>query len=544
MARYSKRVDIDPMPAVTEAERELRGPPAFSVAEDPLVWKAVAEESGVVFFEWDFVSGRLVDISENVEGLLGYTRDEFIEDAGLVARVAREDFRDDFNERVFSWVQTRPHRVRMEGCFIDRKGREKWLEITGVVEYTAEGRIRGAHMLGIDITASVEARRHAEEGQEKYRLFFEGSPLAIWLLDPETLTILEANDRACDLYRIDRKRLVGTSVLDHIAPEEREAVRARITGSMVEQGIEILPRGLRVRGDGTLFPVAAFAGNVSVDGKVRRLVIQRDISEEEMLREWLLQYKETFTRAPVGLLLFKPTTLTVIEANERACQMYGVPKEAMEGAPADEVTGDGSLARVEAAVVGGSGQAPECVVQRAIHRRADGTTFPVEVATVTLNLAAGPMRLALVRDLSEDEFAHGTASALRQAVDEAQVALLFMTARGQILFGTEAAAWLLGVEDDALKGREMVSLCASGFGATLELAMADAVAGRPWRGLVRFNEPSRLAGPVRVSVAAAPTFSPREPDFLVAVISPPDGDLTARRLADAALGRKPPGEEG
>jgi len=535
MARSLKWVLRERNGSPASLEPEAAAPEALSPGDDPLVWKTVAEESGIIFFEWDFVGGRLVDISENVAGVLGYTRSEFLSDPGLASRVAREDFREDFNEQVFGWLRSKPRRVRLEGCFVDRKGRNVWLEITGAMEYGPDGSMRGAHMLGIDITPLVEARRLAEEGRAHYRQFFEGAPLAVWLLDPETCTVLEANERACQLYGIPRERLVGTSVLERLAPDERAAMRERIADTTVGDAIDIMPRSMRVRGDGTLFPVAAFAGNLRLGGKVRRIVIQRDVSDEETLREWLKQYKEAFERAPVGLLLFRPGTLTVLEANDRACMMYGIPREAMEGAPADEVTGDRSFARAEAAVVDGPAGASECVVQRAVHRRADGTTFPAEVATVTLGGGAEPLRLALVRDASEEELSQGTATALRHAVDEAQVALLFMTGRGQILFGTESAAWLLGVEQEDLTGRHVASLCAKGFGAALELGLEDAAAGRRWRGLVRFHEAGRLAGPVRVSVVAAPTFAPRAPVFIVAIITPPDGDLRARRLADAAL---------
>ena len=53
-----------------------------------------------------------------------------------------------------------------------------------------------------------------KRSEEKYRSLFEYDPNAIFVLDFETLEVLDANARAQEFYGYEKKELIGKSFTD------------------------------------------------------------------------------------------------------------------------------------------------------------------------------------------------------------------------------------------------------------------------------------------------------------------------------------------
>ena len=154
-----------------------------------------------------------------------------------------------------------------------------------------------------ELLATVRALlrvRKAEEtlwhSEQQYRLFFEANPLACWIVDGITDSILAVNEAAVQMYGYPRSEFMNLS-------------RRNIVGETPDDnGVAVAGAGLPVthsvaiqkhkRKDGTLFDVETLWSPLRIAGRNARLAIVQDITEkrkresaqrEEEVRGLLLQ---------------------------------------------------------------------------------------------------------------------------------------------------------------------------------------------------------------------------------------------------------------
>ena len=60
-----------------------------------------------------------------------------------------------------------------------------------------------------DITDRKEAERTLQENEERYRALIENAPEAIVVIDVDSYLFCDANDKACELFNLSRKRLLS-----------------------------------------------------------------------------------------------------------------------------------------------------------------------------------------------------------------------------------------------------------------------------------------------------------------------------------------------
>ncbi|HEY4582934.1 MAG TPA: EAL domain-containing protein [Lysobacter sp.] len=107
---------------------------------------------------------------------------------------------------------------------------------------------------------------------------FDASPVPMWVYDPRTLRILEANAAAAAAYGYEPAAMRSLTLLDLRPASEHERLRAHLRR----------PRGARDEGfwlhrhrDGSHMHVQVLVGDITYDGRPARLVVARDVSEVE-----------------------------------------------------------------------------------------------------------------------------------------------------------------------------------------------------------------------------------------------------------------------
>lgn len=112
------------------------------------------------------------------------------------------------------------------------------------------------------MTQIGRANAQAVQSGRNYRAAFEGSPAPMWLTDPASGLILDANPAAAQLYGVPRDRLIGRRLAD-----------LAIDGSARDHG-EQIHRG----DDGRRIELELAACTIERDGTSARLIAARDVS--------------------------------------------------------------------------------------------------------------------------------------------------------------------------------------------------------------------------------------------------------------------------
>jgi PAS domain S-box-containing protein len=152
------------------------------------------------------------------------------------------------------------------------------------------------------------------------------------------------------------------------------------------------------------------------------------------------------------VLLLMDAERRIIEANDRALQTYGWPRQELVGRPVRELRAEGAAEKLESdwdqARAQGTG------VFESVHRRRDGTTFPVEVSLGEADLDGTPVFCAVVRDISER---HRAEAARREsearfavAFHGAGVGMVLVDGLGRLVDFNDAVVRTLGYPRDEL----------------------------------------------------------------------------------------------
>jgi PAS domain S-box-containing protein len=149
----------------------------------------------------------------------------------------------------------------------------------------------GAALLIYRSIAEMRARQQAAE-REKLILSQRLDYLSkyandIILLLDEKLRIVEANDRAIEMYGYTRDELLGLALADLYPPDRRSALADEI--DRLRREGQLLQEGAHLRKNGVSFPVEASMRFIQVSGRGYCQAIVRDITERKKAEAQLLK---------------------------------------------------------------------------------------------------------------------------------------------------------------------------------------------------------------------------------------------------------------
>ncbi len=150
------------------------------------------------------------------------------------------------------------------------------------------------------LAEKVEIRtRELKESEEKYKTLFERESDAIFIYDPDTTNILDANQATSIMYGYNKTELIGMSCLKFSA-EIKES--ASSIDRIHEAGEVHVPIRYHQKKDGTVFPVDISGYSIKLGDKnvlfaVSKNITERKQAEDELQRSLEERDKELTTQA-------------------------------------------------------------------------------------------------------------------------------------------------------------------------------------------------------------------------------------------------------
>lgn len=249
-----------------------------------------------------------------------------------------------------------------------------------------------AHSIRDPARAAIERARMAtrEMPVELYRAAFEHAMHAVVAVDDQR-RIVAANESAAELFGAPLESLIGRSGEDFTLTERDDEVerlwQILLSGGTFVHDVQILTidgrqRQIRVAGKGNVEPGLHLA--ILGDITLRR---EHELSSRryDLLREHAQD-----------ILLFLGTDGRILDANHAAEQAYGYDREQLLTRHIRELRHedfdfDNQFKR---AVNDG-------IFFETVHRRNDGTVFPVEVASRPTEVGGEKVLLSIIRDITE-----------------------------------------------------------------------------------------------------------------------------------------------
>lgn len=252
------------------------------------------------------------------------------------------------------------------------------------------------HVAGEPRRGDWQAGDTSSASREWLRALFDGAPDAILVADADTGLLIDVNVAAERLLGLPREKLIGTHYLELHPPDTRTAA-ARVfqqmaSGNTNTTQLEVLTV------DGRRVPVEIVGGAVAVAGG-RRIVegFFRDVTDRrraaEALRRSEERYRQLFELEADAVLVMELPSDRIVDASRRAERLYGYTRDELLALRACDLS-------AEPEATARSCQARDTYVPLRLHRRKDGTQFPVEIAANYFEDGGSALRIAAIRDIS------------------------------------------------------------------------------------------------------------------------------------------------
>jgi len=393
----------------------------------------------------EFVAGECADIT-------GYTADDL--ESGRV--VWGEDilYPDD-RERMWEAVQAaldadEPFEVTYRTTTADDEVRWMW----------ERGRAIGAEQTHVDgFITDVTERRERERALERYRTMVDTMPNFACLYDAEGRFEV-VNDHFAEFYRTTPEALEGeqSTLVEQIRAQadgddpfravvdgEREELRGEVDVEFPNHGHSV---------------VAYRLARLQIDGQFDGVVcVARDVTgwqdHEHQLTETSARLEAFVETSPDMVDVLDPEG-RIVDANQRLCETLGYTEDELLGTPIWEV--DERFEAEDVARDLADMSVDEARKFDGEYRRADGSTFPVEVHLVRVGLRGRDRYLAISRDITERKRREDALNALTEATrrfidarDRETVAEHAVETAATVLDHDLAGVWCPDEDDTALR---------------------------------------------------------------------------------------------
>lgn len=244
------------------------------------------------------------------------------------------------DDMAFVMEQARRRHVGEKGVVVNyawkaitKRGKTKWVETySKAISFGG----KGADLVTmIDISDSRRAEVALRKSEASYREIFDAANDAIFVHDPETGAILDANRRMCEMFGYSQGEVRKLSVDDLSSGEDpyTQAKALRWIKKVVKGKPEFFEWRARNKA-GELFWAEVGLKRVVLAGKERVLAVVRDITKrkkaEAALRESEELYRNVYETAPLAFVLWDHDC-RVTDWNTRAEELFGWSREEVLG---------------------------------------------------------------------------------------------------------------------------------------------------------------------------------------------------------------------
>jgi len=256
----------------------------------------------------------------------------------------------------------------------------------------------------LSMEQGIRARKAAEKGLResltRYTTLTESANDAIICLRPDGAIELW-NRMAQQMFGYSEEEAIGKQLHHLISPLRYQSQAddgMRLfgqtgTGPVLGKTLEITA----IRKSGEEFPVEMSIASMSFGGEWHATGIIRDITERKQVEIKLELFRALIDNSSDAIEVLDPATLRYLDINETGCSDLGYSREEIMSMSIPDI--DPSFDESTKKIIISQMRQPEGARFESVHRRKDGTTYPVEISAKLIELDK-PYVVDIVRDIT------------------------------------------------------------------------------------------------------------------------------------------------
>lgn len=360
-------------------------------------YKRIVDSASEIIYETDS-QGRITFFNPTAIHVLGFSEAELL--GRYYLDLVHPDYR--FSVERFYKVQVgRRQQVTYSEVPVKTKvGNIVWLG-QNVSLRERDGEVEGFSVIARDITERKNIEIALREGQERYKVIVENAAEGIYMTDPETKRIIDANPAFSRIVEYSLDELRGLSVYDLVV-DVPENIDRRIENLHRLRNPIRIERTYRTKSGREVF-VEAAVSVITLNGKETLVTIVHDVTKRKEAEAQLLaseqRFRELFAKIPLPSWVCDLETLKFLEVNEAAVKHYGYSREEFLRMRLTDIRPDAMTSKLQIAYE--LIQTRQSTKNTTQHRLKDGTIIDVESTWHEITFDGRKAILVVVRDITE-----------------------------------------------------------------------------------------------------------------------------------------------
>jgi PAS domain S-box-containing protein len=276
--------------------------------------------------------------------------------------------------------------------------------------------------------------------------------------------------------------LVGSNAFDLVHPDDQSGAKAALERAIADPGIRPRVEYRFRHQDGTGRHLESTATNLLADPGVAGIVINtRDVTERRQTEDALKLFRALIDSGKDIFEIVDPGTGRMLDVNETGCRELGYSREEFLELSVWDVDPDAD--RAVFAELSQALTTSGALMWEGLHRRKDGSTFPVEVSLQLVRHGRSYV-VATARNITDRRRAEAELRLQGAALNAAANAIVITERDGRIVWANSAFTALSGYSVEEAVGRNPRDLVKSGaHDQAFYRSLWDTIlAGKVWRG--------------------------------------------------------------
>jgi PAS domain S-box-containing protein len=266
----------------------------------------------------------------------------------------------------------------------------------------------------------------------------------------------------------------------------------------------------------------------------QRVTFYREKYETEFERLTLIKHFDYILKFANDIILLVDKDLNIVEANDRALELYQYTREEFIGMQLEKIRATSSLSQLPINL--NNVNENESATFETVHRRKDNTTFPVEISSRVITIEGSKYYQSIARDITERKIIENTLkeseNRFRKIFEESPFSILMTDKDFSIIRANQSFCNFIGYREEDLKSFTFRNFTHPDYISNDEISLLELVSGKlpvynTEKRYIR-NDGSIIWGSTTVSIIRN---KKDEVQFLLVMIE----DITSRKKAAAEL---------
>jgi len=395
------------------------------------VHEAIYDENG------NMVDYRFLDMNKSFEKILGIKKEDWIGKTVLEILPKTEKY----------WIDTFEQVVKTGKAFEYENYSVEFDRYYHVVAYNNQP--NQFAVIVTDITERKKIQKQLQESETKFKNMFLHHNSIMLLIEPESGNILLANHAASKFYGYSVNELCSMNIKDINILSDEKIYQARQNAVKEYENYFIFPHRLA---NGNIKMVEVHSSPIDFEGERVLFSIIHDITERKIIEEERTLLSKIIENSLNEIYLFNAETLKFEFANQGAINNLGYSIDELKNMTPLDIKPEYNLDFFHS-LLQKLNDDNQMIVFETIHKRKDGTTYPVEVHLQKSIYSNKKFYFTIINDITDRKKAEEEKTKLLTAIEQSRVGVVITDVNGNIEYVNKFLLEHTGYSKEELLGQ-------------------------------------------------------------------------------------------